>query len=365
MKMKGVEVFAVGRWNGIEFTHADLSQMAEAFAKLKDVHKVPLKFGHNAEQPVTDGKPALGWVTDMYVRGSKLLADFDDVPDVVHKAIDKKLYRRVSIELSIGVKYKSDRLPFVVDAVALLGADIPAVNTLADLNAFLSRDGAQFTVERRELFSAVAGSIEEVTEMDRKEMEGAVTAAVEAAIAPLKTQFTALETSNKTLQTENQRLTAENAALTQKNAQFTADKAKEGIAAKRTRAKAVLEGLAAGGHILPAQREYFTKTLGIENDEKLAALNIEEFVATFGELKEVAGADGKVAFTKPSAGDLGTKTGDKKDSYTYEEACDTLQTRTQKLVNEKNIAFTVAKEQVLTEDAALLAAYTSGIGPSD
>lgn len=342
--LKGVEVFAVGKWNGMLFQAHDLAAMAQAFEDLKGFHKVPLKLGHNNEQPMTDGKPALGWVTALYVKGDKLCADFSDVPDVIVKAIDKKLYRHVSIELSIDVRYKGRFLPFVVDAVALLGADHPAVNTLGDLNAFLSRDAAEFSIGKRAEFSAVAGSIKE-TEMDKKELQEAI----DAALAPIKAQFVKLEETNKALVTEN-------TALKQQVEKFETDAAKAKVEGKRTRAKAVLEGLTASEIITPAQREAFTKALGIDDDKRLEALDVEALVASFG-VKEAVGADGKVAFTKSGAGD---KAGVEKKTYTHQEASEALDRRAGELMTEKKVDYSAAVKLALAEDETLAQAYTAG-----
>lgn len=343
--LKGIEVFAVGKWNGMLFQAHDLAAMAQAFDDLKEVHKVPLKMGHNDEQPMTDGKPALGWVTALYVKGDKLVADCDDVPEVVAKAIQNKLYRRVSIELSIDVKYKGKFIPFVVDAVALLGADLPAVNTLADLNAYLSRDAAQFSVGKRAEFSAVAGSIKE-TEMEKKELQEAI----DAALAPIKAQFVKLEETNKALVTEN-------TALKQQVETFTKNEAKAKVDAKRARATAVLEGLTAGEIISPAQREAFSKALGIDDDKRLEALDVEALVASFG-VKEAVGADGKVAFTKPGAGGQDAPKNDK--PHTFETASEALDKRTRELMAEKKIGYTEAQELALQQDEKIALVYCAG-----
>ena len=341
--LKGIEVFAVGKWNGMLFQSHDIGAMAQAFEDLKEVHKVPLKMGHNDEQPMTDGQPALGWVSALYVKGDKLVADFEDVPEVVAQAINSKLYRRVSIELSIDAKYKGKFIPFVVDAVALLGADLPAVNTLADLQAYMSRNAAEFSVERRAAFSAVAGSIKETT-MEQKDVEKAV----EAAVAPLKVQFAKLEDANKAL-------TSENTALKQQVETFERETAKAKIDAKRARAKAVFEGLAASGIIQPAQREAFGKAFGIDDDKKLEALDIEAFLSGFG-VKEATGANGKVAFTKPGAGDTDKPEGE----MDFDKASDALDKRANEIASEKKVSYSVAKQMALEQDPKLADVYANG-----
>lgn len=131
--LTGVEVFAVGTHNGLTFTEADLDGIAQAFNALNASGRVPLKFGHNNEQPFTDGQPALGWVDRLWRDGKKLFADFVGMPTVVFDAVKAGLYKQVSIELLKDTSREGDRYPWVLDAVALLGADIPAVKGLRDL----------------------------------------------------------------------------------------------------------------------------------------------------------------------------------------------------------------------------------------
>jgi hypothetical protein len=144
MKTLTQEIFAVGKWNGFEFTLNDLRKISTAFHSLKDVLQIPLKMGHNAEQPMTDGQPALGWVSDVSVNESmsppKLVAEFTGIPEVVFSAMERGLYKNVSIELDFDVTYKEQFYDFVLTGVALLGADLPAVNVLNDLTTYMSRD---------------------------------------------------------------------------------------------------------------------------------------------------------------------------------------------------------------------------------
>ena len=153
-----VEVFAVGKWNGKDFSADDLHDIVTNFYTLQEVQKVPLKLGHNDGQPLTDGMPALGWVRDIWVEGSKLLARFTDVPAVIQEAVRKKLYRTVSVELLLGAEHKGKKYRNVLDAVAILGADQPAVNVLKDLSAYLSRTSS-WQCSQRAVFSAVTGDI--------------------------------------------------------------------------------------------------------------------------------------------------------------------------------------------------------------
>ena len=100
-ELKGREIFAVGVWNDMEFSGADLDDIVSNFNKLGDTHKVPLKFGHDANH--SDGQPAIGWVSRLFKEGNKLFADFSDMPRTVFEAIKNKLYRTVSIEIRYNV----------------------------------------------------------------------------------------------------------------------------------------------------------------------------------------------------------------------------------------------------------------------
>ncbi len=148
-----VEILATGKWNGLNFERDDLELMAVAFEALKDNHQVPLKMGHNKKQPFTDGQPALGWVSAVFVKADKLVAKFTDVPKVVYEAMKQKLYKNVSAEVDLAVEYKGNYYPRVLSGVALLGADIPAVNTLSDLQAYM---GKGFSSQKRMVFTAIS-----------------------------------------------------------------------------------------------------------------------------------------------------------------------------------------------------------------
>lgn len=135
-ELRNVEIFAVGTWNGMKFVQDDLREIADNFVKLSNEIKAPLKFGHAEDQTLLgqdDGDFALGWVKTVRVAEDKLLADFTDVPQIVNDAISKKLFRQVSVEMDF-IRHTG----WALTAVALLGADLPAVTKLEDLQAFLS-----------------------------------------------------------------------------------------------------------------------------------------------------------------------------------------------------------------------------------
>jgi len=133
------EIFATGIWNGNTFTTADLQEIATNFALLKAKHLPPLKFGHSSNQIMagqTDGDPALGWVEAVRVSedGQKLIATIE-MPQAVADLIDARMYENVSCEIYFDVELDGKRIGKVLKAVALLGADLPAVTGIAGLRS--------------------------------------------------------------------------------------------------------------------------------------------------------------------------------------------------------------------------------------
>ena len=137
--LNGVEIFSTGIWNGDRYNVKDLDNMVSNFDNVG--FEPPVKIGHNEEQPeLKDGQPALGYVDKIYTVGSKLLADFKELPQKVYEAIKRGNYKRVSSE--IYWKYRADDKSFnrVLKAVALLGAEIPAVTNLESITGLYEKE---------------------------------------------------------------------------------------------------------------------------------------------------------------------------------------------------------------------------------
>jgi hypothetical protein len=165
-ELKRQELFAVGEWNGTQFSEADLDAMVQSFEALGLAGRVPLKFGHDSPKP--DGQPSLGWVSRVWREGSKLLADFSNVPEKVLSLIRDRAYKFVSVELLKNVRAGTREIPWVLDAVALLGADQPAVGILKELT-MSARAGLRFEARvaftRGNLMSGERKSMDEVTQL--------------------------------------------------------------------------------------------------------------------------------------------------------------------------------------------------------
>lgn len=141
-ELKGVEIFATGKWNGDMYSEDDLKEMVNAFKPLKQTLQPFVKLGHNDKQPLLakDGLPAAGWIENIYIRGNKLLADIKDMPATIYELIKNKAYKRISSEIYWNLKDASGKIyKRALKAIALLGGDTPAVGSLADVQALYTK----------------------------------------------------------------------------------------------------------------------------------------------------------------------------------------------------------------------------------
>lgn len=152
--IEGVEIFASGIHtdsSGIErtWTKADLDTIIRNSQEATD--PIPLKVGHSSdafnEKLATDlgvpvglltgengnGAARLGLATNLRRDDDKLKADFKSIPDPLADLIETGQFNAVSVEIDID----DDDEPNL-SAVALLGAEFPAVDSLAPLTANLS-----------------------------------------------------------------------------------------------------------------------------------------------------------------------------------------------------------------------------------
>lgn len=141
-----VEIFKVGTWNGDKYSSASLDELVENFRKLQGTVKPPVKLGHGEDQKLlkAEGLPAAGWITGLRRMGDVLYAQISDVPKVIADLVRRKAYRRVSAEIYPMYKDSSGRLfRNVLRAVAFLGGDVPAVESLRDIAALYAQGSGQ------------------------------------------------------------------------------------------------------------------------------------------------------------------------------------------------------------------------------
>jgi len=282
-RLTGVEIFKAGSWKGLSFTEDDLDDIVANYEELRDVHKIPLKLGHTGE--LKKGQPAFGWAENVRRAGKLLLADFHDVPDKLAQAIQHKMYRTVSIELLMGVKMGKKIFRHLLDAVALLGADQPAVLGLGDLDKYLAERGVAFDDAGHCLtFETLAG--------ERKSTTGGLTMDkdVEERFARLESLITKSrgddedEAARKRRREEADRvekLERDNKRLLAEREEAATKSKKDKIEVQRKAAKDVIEEAIKAKKIQPAQRDYFTRLHKLDDDAAVEALNVEEFRKMF------------------------------------------------------------------------------------
>ena len=175
-KVLGVEIFDVGKHNGDKYTEQDVDDMLAAFKELD--FRPALKVGHTEDFA---GAPAFGWVTNLRKAGTKMLADFESMHDSVIAALRDRRYDRVSSEIYFNLKRKGKVFRRALKAVALLGAEPPAVAGLvplhkmefADAGAFesLAQAGQKFELEQQALIDALSARVVGLTQTLNEQKE--------------------------------------------------------------------------------------------------------------------------------------------------------------------------------------------------
>jgi hypothetical protein len=130
--LKAVQIFRTGKWNGDKYSVKDIDDMIAAFDEAG--FAVPLKVGH-AER---SGDPAHGWIEKIYRKGELLLADIADVPQALYEMIKDRQYDAVSSEIFFNLERNGKRFRRVLKAVAVLGAETPAVADLEPLRTVVN-----------------------------------------------------------------------------------------------------------------------------------------------------------------------------------------------------------------------------------
>lgn len=140
-----VELAAVGEFSGLlgrfRLTRDDLDS-AIAASRSGEFREPRIKLGHT--DPRFDGTPAFGRVRNLRLSGDgmKLLGDYVGVPVWLSKGI-ASAYPSRSIEGRFNARSPGgSRFRFVLDAVALLGTEAPAIDTIEDLQLVMEEGAA-------------------------------------------------------------------------------------------------------------------------------------------------------------------------------------------------------------------------------
>jgi len=331
-----VEVFSVGIWNGDAYTEGDLNEMVHAFYELQEKVKPPVKLAHDNSMHLKDGQPSLGWVKGLKKVGDKLIATVTQVPDVLYKAITSGRYKRVSAEIYWNLKESGKVFKRVLSAVGLLGADIPAVTNLADLEAFLSMTPEAGTFEKMATYAfdvnesgEIQSEKEEVNEMDEKEIKRLTDELNQA-----KTDLQKANDENKTYKAEAEALKKEKSESLKK--------------ARVDEIKTFCEQMVKDGKMTPAARDILVNDL-----DKHSYTDDNGFAIPFEAFKKVFETHAKV-FDVSEKGQEGD--GDKEKNYA--NAAEELADKARKYMAEhKDVNYSDASDAVLRADEDLARRY--------
>lgn len=192
----GVELAKTGRFEAVtgpaHFTRQDFDDAARAYSELRGKIDVPLKLGHDEGQALLDGiqedgAPAAGWIANVHRKGNKLIADFVGVPEAIAKMIEAGSFAKRSLEAIRNYTVAGKKYPFVLTAVALLGADIPAVDSLKDLSKLFAASGFD-EIDEPEDDAELIAAIASITITAAADDDGDTLEAVLADIAALESR---------------------------------------------------------------------------------------------------------------------------------------------------------------------------------
>jgi hypothetical protein len=181
--------------------------------------------------------------------GGKLLADFSDVPRALYDAIKAGLYKFVSVELSqeSGGGDATTTPRWMLDAAALLGADLPAVSTLKDLQS-LTMTAARGGLRPAATFALTRAAGEHFNQSSRSKAEM-------DEIAELKAKLAAAEAETVKMRTEAQ---------------------KERVERKRSEITAQFTAAVDAGRVLPRVQHRFTASRYFTDDAEVLKFTAED-----------------------------------------------------------------------------------------
>lgn len=210
--LRNVQLIRVGAWRGsageTRFEVGDLEDIVRSYVALgsKTGFRPHLKLGHTDAQKFfgqRNGFPSLGEVTNVWRDGEVVYADIENVPEALLDLIEKRRYTQLSIEIYPSYEYEGVKYRNVLAAVALLGAELPAVKGLNDLAQALFKDEAQIfnDAQGKQEFTEMPATEKTQAEKDAeaRELQSRIDAAVAAATSKLTTDLAAAQTANTAL----------------------------------------------------------------------------------------------------------------------------------------------------------------------
>lgn len=348
--IENVEIFKTGTWRPstggqTTFTGTDLDDMVASFEALNTQPGfVPaLKLGHSAMQRFfgnKQGAPRLGSVAKIWRVGDKILANFRDVPDELVDLIEKDRYNQVSVEVFPKYEFEGKTFKNLLTAVALLGAELPAVKGLKDLASALFEEDDFDEDQTRIVYSEERDEMEKFTQEQVDALiDAALTKAtkefedsVDAKLADLTTRLAAQDEEIKTLRDDK--------AESEKTAAEFAE------TERKSKLKGIFDQGVKDGKLLPKQEESImamAASMSFAEGDKTEVQLFEDFVKDLPK---------QVDFKEHMEGD-----GDDKNGGTSGEQVDAL-TRKKMAGNEK-MDYSTARGIILSEDTELANRYAT------
>ena len=145
--IKGLEIFATGRHNGDVYSEGDLDDMVNAFGEVFCTRREGRASKRSGEFPrgrCCFRRACTGYVSRIWRKGQKLLADISGIPARFADLISAGSYKRVSSEIYWNYETQDAIYPRVLKAIAFLGADIPALTSLRAVESLFQRAPSAF-----------------------------------------------------------------------------------------------------------------------------------------------------------------------------------------------------------------------------
>lgn len=168
--IQDVPIFRVGEHKGRMWSDDIVDGFVRSTNRALEHMKPYVKLGHNPEQKLADGYPSLGWLYNLRKVGDTVFTDIRDVPKKLADIVKAKGYRRVSIELTPNREIDGRKEPWLLKALAFLGADTPVIKTLDDIpGLYYSED--DYEGETVELVFAISEEENQVTPEEAKKLQ--------------------------------------------------------------------------------------------------------------------------------------------------------------------------------------------------
>jgi hypothetical protein len=334
--ISGVEVFSAGEWNKDKYSVNDLHDMVSAFNNLKVGFRPYLKLGHDNSQKLakSSGLPSVGWVENLYVKGQKLFADFNHIPEKVFKLIKSKAYRKVSCEIYWNLDVDGNSYPRVVGAVALLGAENPGVMNLDDILGQYSLNqnnavGVFKAFESQDTFMSYT------TNFDAKEEKTMSQEEVETIKVELEAQKKSYAQAQADIDAKAKELEQAQAEIKQ----YRLDAEKAQAEAKASKIAQFVSELEGKKLVTPAMKDLVTELLSDKKEYtvKEKTMSKEEVLNEILTLSQEAA---KVNFDESSRADFGKKEDKMKD----------LEDKIEKYSQDNKVSYAQAYKAVMKEN---------------